>query len=220
MSLSQSDVDRMVTVLRHRFRNHLSGMRTALSMLAQESEDAPPSVREYFPLLLKECSRMDDLVCRFGYALEDRCDGPAGDMFTVVERACMRAKEVLPTASVDVACDDFRKIQVDHVPSVENCIYELLINAVEARGGEPVEVTGSLDGGDIIFTVRDYGPDVDDEVFCCVKQPFFSTKSKHVGLGLSIAQNTVAHMGGSLSIERLTDPAGVETSVRIPRLTE
>lgn len=219
MNLAQSDINEMVRVLRHRLRNHVSGIKTAIDLLEQELADSAGGIKEYFPLLRRECMFVDTLACRFGFALEDRADGSAGDAGEIYRRACGKLAAAFPGASIESDVSGWGEAWVSSAESVERCFYELLANALEACRSGTVRVKGDLDGGFIRLRIRDSGERIPDEVFKKMKKPFFTTRSKHAGMGLSIVQNVLAHTGGGMKISRMK-PSGLEVLITIPRYAE
>ena len=87
-------------------------------------------------------------------------------------------------------------------------IHQVLLNlvlnafdAVAATGAAPRRVSvsaGPHDGG-VLVEVHDNGHGMDAETLSRVFQPFFTTKPKGMGLGLSISRSLVAAHGGTLS---------------------
>jgi signal transduction histidine kinase len=108
-------------------------------------------------------------------------------------------------------------------PSVEcypgplnQCFFNLLLNAVEAARSE-IQVTLRERGnrGGVEVLIEDDGPGVDaaleDEIF----RPFFTTKDKAAGLGLTVAKGVVERHGGSLQVSS-TPGLGARVRVRLP----
>lgn len=210
MRLLQEDADRMVKVVRHRLRNHISGLKTAIDLLESEMGQDREDLREYFPLLRKECMMVDDLSCRIGFALEDRMDGGSAEAFTVLDRVFDGIRKAFPSVTINSDCGEWSGVVMDHSMSTERCFYELIRNAAEASVGNEIDVKAGVHDGDMVFTVRDYGVRMSDDDFKNMKKPFYTTKSRHAGIGLNIADNFLKHKHGKLMIRRMKEPAGIE----------
>ncbi len=78
----------------------------------------------------------------------------------------------------------------------------LIRNAVEAmpEGGE-LAVSGEIEGGDVVISVRDTGKGIPVEEMPDLFKPFVTTKSKGMGLGLPYCKRAVEAHGGSISVE-------------------
>lgn len=210
MRLLQADTDRMVKVVRHRLRNHVSGLKTAIDLLESEMRREREDLKEYFPLLRKECMMVDDLSCRIGFALEDRIDGGPSEAFAVLDRVFSSIRKSFPSTGINSDCAEWSGVMLDHSISMERCFYELLVNAVEASAGNEVDVTARSVEGDMVFIVRDYAGRISDEQFENMQKPFYTTKSRHIGIGLNIALNVLEHKNGKLKIRRMSAPEGIE----------
>ena len=103
---------------------------------------------------------------------------------------------------------------------IQQVLLNLVRNALEAMSekatGDFVQVTAaSGDESWVDITVSDCGaglsPDVEDRLF----EPFFSTKSQGMGLGLSICKSIMSAHGGELKYRRNVR-GGADFSMRLP----
>ncbi len=106
-----------------------------------------------------------------------------------------------------------QKDRLDHLPPVlaprfeiEQVFYALIQNAIQAADGSrshQVTLRGSKTERNVkIECIDDCGgvpPEVEDKLF----EPFFTTKppGRNTGLGLSIAEQIIARVGGSITLE-------------------
>jgi len=96
---------------------------------------------------------------------------------------------------------------------IEQVLLNLLLNAIEALAGRPgarVRLRSRLgDSGRPVIEVIDNGPGIEPEALEQVFVPFFTTKAKGGGIGLSLSRQILRLHGGALNVR--SEP-GVETA--------
>lgn len=92
-------------------------------------------------------------------------------------------------------------INVDN-EQIKRVFSNVMINAIESmpEKGEMAIVTED-DGNNFIVKIKDTGKSIPDEDIIKIFDPFFSTKSSGVGLGLSICYGIVVSHGGIIGVE-------------------
>ena len=102
---------------------------------------------------------------------------------------------------------------------LQQVVLNLLMNAIEAMDsvGGPRELVISTEQGQTngAVTVRDTGPGIDLERRERLFEPFYTTKSNGVGIGLSICRSIIDAHGGSLWIEA-NEPRGSAFQFTVP----
>jgi PAS domain S-box-containing protein len=87
---------------------------------------------------------------------------------------------------------------------LQQVLLNLMMNAMEAMSGvhdrarELTIVSGQDDPGGVVVEVRDSGPGLEPERLQRVFEPFYTTKSEGIGIGLSISRSIVEAHGGRL----------------------
>jgi two-component system, NtrC family, sensor kinase len=105
---------------------------------------------------------------------------------------------------------------------IEQILVNLVVNAVDAIGGQDgsitVDVHPSADGKRVVCEVRDSGSGIAAEDLPKIFQPFFTTKpeDKGTGLGLPVARSIVESYGGQL-IATSTVGVGTTFTFDLPR---
>jgi PAS domain S-box-containing protein len=103
---------------------------------------------------------------------------------------------------------------------IRRALANLIDNAAEAMNGSLLRVLGlrtalSEDGTAAEVTISDTGPGLSDEIRERLFLPFYSTKRRGSGLGLSIAAKIAQEHGGSISAESNV-PKGARFLLRLP----
>jgi two-component system sensor kinase FixL len=92
----------------------------------------------------------------------------------------------------------------------------LFINAAHAMQGRgEIQVEVDEPDGSLQVTVRDQGPGIPDDVRQRLFQPFFTTKSRGTGLGLSTARRLIEAHGGTIAID-CPPEGGTVVTIRLP----
>lgn len=221
LQMGQDDLIRMNGVLRHRLRNFASGIKSAVSLIAKDSEaQLSPEIREYFPLIINECNVLTDLTGRLNLVFEGNSERGADEAVTpLLERVMDRIRTAMPTAAISVeSVGKPGDSVVSASGSIAIALNELLVNAAEASGRKQVVLNVVRDDKRVQFVVTDSGRGVPAADLEKIFLPFYTTKSRHLGIGLTIARRLVADAGGVLAAEQ--DKAGglrvvVDVPVRI-----
>jgi len=112
------------------------------------------------------------------------------------------------------------RVQADTI-QVEQVVMNLCKNAMEAlmetAGERRLFIYSELRGGRIRVGVRDNGPGMSPDTLQKIFQPFFSSKSQGMGLGLTISHTIIENMGGVLSAGNL-DNGGAEFYFELPMI--
>ncbi len=141
---------------------------------------------------------------------------------TVVDAALEMARhELRERASLSVALvDPLPLLWVDE-PRAAQALANLLVNAAQAFGAaDPslnhVWLTAQVTPeGRVAVSVRDNGPGIPADAQARLLEPFYSTTSSRLGLGLPIAHGIIARAGGTLSYET-TEGVGSTFRVELP----
>jgi signal transduction histidine kinase len=133
--------------------------------------------------------------------------------------AILRAEARRRAASVDYALDAVQADVLGDPVQIQQVIINLILNAFDASAGLPpdrrrVRIETSDTPRGVRVTVRDYASGIAASDLPRLFDPFFSTKSAGMGLGLSIARSIVEAHGGTISAAK-GDP-GAEFCMTLP----
>lgn len=192
--MNEIDLQRMAHMLRHRLRNIASGIRGALSVIADEAGDClPTGLQEYFPLMLRECDSLQDVAMRISWLFDDQ---PAEAAPVSVDELVLRA--------VNAVAARFPAVQIDYRGTcpgsvhgwMQTALMELLVNGCEAAPQGRVDLKYRVEANQVIWAVSDSGPGLDPEVEADPFAPFLTTRPRHLGVGLPIARRLSRLLGG------------------------
>lgn len=158
-----------------------------------------------------------EIVAELGGLTRRAPEGPLAAPKKVAQAAIRMTRPAL-AGSVTVVShlDEVKSVMVNEV-HLTQVLMNLITNAVHAVQGivDPaVHITVLERDGQAQFQVRDNGSGISDDHLKRVFDPFFTTKpiGEGTGLGLSVCQQLVEEMGGTLTLE---SSLGVGTTVQV-----
>ncbi len=101
---------------------------------------------------------------------------------------------------------------------LENILLNLLLNAGQALGERKGTITlaAEVHGNWVHLSVKDDGPGIPEETYPNIFKPFFTTKHRGTGLGLTIVNKLVEEIGGRMDVKTAKD-RGTTFTVILPR---
>jgi len=226
-----SSLGLLVAGVSHEINNALNIIHANLPTLIRYSqrydaivdEVADKEVQEARTLLPYAISALGDATRRTRAIVEDLRRFARPD----AERRLVRVQEGLDAAlnllrrrtdgRLDVARVYAGTPSVDGYPGQLNqCFFNLLLNAVEAARSEIwVVLRTREDSGGMELVISDDGDGVEVDDQERVFQPFFTTKPRAAGLGLTVSRAIVQRHGGSLTL--VSEPGqGATVRVTLP----
>ena len=199
---------RVLGSVAHELNNPLQTIKNCLYLVKQEAP-ADPSIQEYIDMASSETRRLVHLVAqlrdlyrpRSGKAMQRHDLGAILRDVRALEAPQLQKngvewKDRDGPRSVTVRCDRER---------IQQVFINLVTNAVEAMqpGGGVLTagLTLSEDSSRAGAVFHDTGPGVDPEMKRHLGDPFITTKTGGLGLGLSICYEIAQQHGGSISAE-------------------
>ncbi len=226
----------MAAGIAHEIRNPLTSIRGSIQELASGSAASEQDVK-LMNIILKESDRLNHIITEFLDLTTKRMISvkPANlaeIIDDVVVLLSKRAEKGEAKIRVEASGDLTARVDVEQMRQV---FFNLGLNALQAMCGKglllikahPQESYAAVDAGTlerarvsgISAAFLDTGPGIDSETLPKIFTPFFSTKPKGTGIGLSLVQRSVDAHGGSLSVDT-TPGTGTTFTVWIPKNIE
>src|SRR5690242_6457548 len=200
--------------LAHEIRNPLGVIKGSAETLGRKLPTGDPVARELADYISSEVNRLNSLVSRFlSFAKPLELKKQPEDISQIVEHALKAAQEQWPDSRVQVErvySNDPAIVPAD-AELAEQVFKNLVFNAYEAMettsGKLRVEVSNEFSDGrrGVEIAFSDTGPGVPHDLREQIFNPFFTTKSNGVGLGLSIVSKIVDDHGGWIREEARSD---------------
>jgi signal transduction histidine kinase len=195
----------------HEVRNPLASIKGAIEILEDELMVDSPR-REFVGLAKGEIDRLDRLVGEFlRFARPTAPSKTPTDLNEIVESIIGLIENQAASQSVAVVRDlknNLPLILVD-AEQIKQVVLNLAINALQAmsqsNGADKTLLFRTFQqDNSLIVEVTDSGSGVDPKNLSKIFDPFYTTKEKGVGLGLSVAHKIATQHGGHLSAKCTT----------------
>jgi len=220
-------VGQMAASISHNLKNPLGSIKTILQV-QMESPDLPAEMRQETRMVLDEIRRLSEKLNQLlqfsrpgarSSGAHERCDvrRVAEGVASVLRHEAAQRGIVLEFKT------QAQPIEVTASAEVTNDIVSnLLLNAVEAApSGGHVSLELASRNGHCWVSVQDDGSGVPPALKEKILQPFFTTKARGTGLGLTIVARRVEEIGGKLEVESpIREDRGSRFSVTLPLATK
>jgi two-component system sensor histidine kinase HydH len=193
--------------LAHELRNPMGTMKTSAELLARNVPPENAIAREMAGYIQEEVDRTNSLITRFlDFARPQHLKLAKGDLAAMLDHAIEQFEREKSAAAATVTV--FKNYSPDIPPIVfdgelmERVIYNLVMNAAQASppGGVVTVKTRCLEDT-VEIAVIDRGSGIEAKNRESIFNPFFTTKSAGVGLGLAIVSKIVDEHGGQITVE-------------------
>ena len=196
---------RIAASIAHEIRNPL----TNISMSIQQLKNVNRIKQEGF----KYVEIIERNIERINYLITEllNCARPAKlnlqpyDIHKVIKDVLKSNKTKISLQRIKVTKDftskPYTTLRIDK-EQIERAFLNLIINAIETmpRGGNLTIIT-ELNGNFFMAKIHDTGRGIPEKDIIKIFDPFFSTKSGGVGLGLTICYGIVVSHGGTIEVE-------------------
>jgi signal transduction histidine kinase len=148
------------------------------------------------------------------------------DVNQLIEQVLVPTKQTISSKNVAVQLnltDDPRRLVLGDPIQLQQVVLNLINNAVEAMNSSEHRArilqiqTKTIDSAEtVLVAVADSGPGIDPKIVDKLFDPFVTTKSGGMGMGLSICKSIVeAHDGRLTALP--AEPRGTEFRITLPR---
>jgi signal transduction histidine kinase len=191
--------------LAHEIRNPLSTIKTSAEMLLKSVDENNAVAREMAGFISADVDRTNALVTRFlDFARPLAVRLEKTDLAQLIDRAIADVEKHSPPFDVSI----YKNYSPDIPPFlldaqlIERVVYNLLVNAAQASPPKGSITVKTRQAGDTVeIAVIDRGSGIAPKLLDNIFNPFFTTKSSGVGLGLAIVSKIVDEHGGTIAVE-------------------
>jgi signal transduction histidine kinase len=204
------DRTRMLAAISHDLRTPLTRMRLRTEMMDDGEQRAK---------MLCDLQEMEDMVgATLAFARDENADEPsrALDLASLLDTIAADAKDM--EQPVTLAARPSATVLM-RPRALKRAIVNIVDNAI--RYGGKTEMSLTRDRDEAVIRIADHGPGVPDAERENVLRPFYRCEGSRsrdtggIGLGLSIASDTINAHGGKLALSE-TPGGGLTVEVRLP----
>jgi len=203
--------------------NYVNAAKQTFARVLGVEEQASSRINEYLEKAADQALRAGGIIRNLRDFIEKKENSRGvAQLNTVVEEAVALAFMSGADSDLKLTLDlasDLPPVLIDRI-QVQQVIVNLVRNSIEAmatRNRRKLTIsTGTTEDGHVQLVVADNGPGLSPEVSERLFQPFVTTKSKGMGMGLSICQTIIEGHGGAIRL--LTDIEGAAFEIRLPVL--
>jgi signal transduction histidine kinase len=191
--------------LAHELRNPLPTIRTSAEMLTKRLSTGHDVARELAGYILSEVDRTNLLVTRFlEFARPLQLRRERTDINALLDQAIEHFvhQQATPRVTIHRAYDPELPLLDCDATMLERVFFNLIQNAADASPDQGViTIKTRAGGGYMEIAVIDRGSGIRPEHREQIFNPFFTTKTSGVGLGLPIASKVVDEHGGRIVVQ-------------------
>ncbi|WP_123845998.1 hybrid sensor histidine kinase/response regulator [Chitinophaga lutea] len=213
---------RIARVIAHEVRNPLTNILLAVGQfrtedVLKEAEDS----QVYLDIIERNCTRINMLVTELLQSTRMmELHLQEVPVSTLVQKALALADDRLQLAGVRLVTEfaaDGVAVHADE-EKMNIALLNIFINAVEAMtpGYGVLTVKTEEDKGKINILITDNGMGIPEENKARLFDPFFTSKTKGTGLGLTSTQNIIINHRGSIDVES-TVGVGTQFTITLPK---
>jgi len=209
-------VGQTATMIAHDLRNPLQDIRLAQYLLAKHySHEKKKKQMELLNKIDRNVAYADEIVnSLLMYSQEISLNRKETDINQLL-RECLRETAPPEHVKVEEKLMEVPNIRVDQ-NQMKRLFKNLILNAIQAmEGGGTLTLESNRVGSSVVFSITDTGEGLSEIKRGLIWKPFYTTKAKGMGLGLSVAKGVVEMHDGTIAVKSKLGE-GSSFTVQIP----
>ena len=226
-------IGQLASGIAHEIRNPLAGISGSLQMIFEEkgkeafSSSLSEENQKLSQIVFKEMDRLNELVSEFlDYAKSEEYPLTPLHLNSLIKdmlESLSRDSALSFSVKQDIHLEEECKI-LGHENKLKQVFLNLFINAFQALKGRPsplltVSAVKSERENEVHVQISDNGSGMKEDTLKCIFEPFYSTKEKGSGLGLSLVYKILEKHKAQVQVDSQLDQ-GTSFVLRFPLLKE
>jgi signal transduction histidine kinase len=208
----------MIDVIAHDVRNPLNNILLSTAQFKLETLPDKEDTAFYIDIIERNCDRVNSLLEEIIAIIHQ--PGLQPDTFDITElmkelvdenEERLEGKDLKFNASLhEVVIARFDR----HM--MKQALFQVIDNAVDAsEKGQVISLKVFEEGANVKLVVADKGKGIPEGIQSHIFAPFYTTKERHKGLGLTLTHNVIDAHQGSISLN--SSETGTEVIITIPK---
>jgi len=212
-------MNEMAAGISHEIRNPLTSIKGALRLFGNRLEDSErQDLQAYFDIMCEEINRLDRLLVNFQYLTKPlKVELEPTAINAVIEKTVGLAEMgSLNTVSVRTELSAQVPMVKADALSLKQVFLNLIKNAADSCNpdGELLIKTEYCPPW-VVISFNDSGPGITPEIIGQVFEPFITTKTGGLGMGLAISRRIIDANEGKIEVTNL-NPRGARFTIHLP----
>lgn len=185
----------------HEIKNPIAVCKGYLDMMDVNNEK---QVRKYIPIIKGEIERLLSLLQDFMLVNKENIDFDIMDINLLLEEILYTLKPMLDEKQIKLCCnliDDEVYINGDY-KRLSQVFINLIKNSIEAIPDDKkgiIKVKNGIYNNKLNIFIEDNGTGINEKTMKRMKEPFYTTKGRGTGLGVSLSDEIIKAHGGMLN---------------------
>ncbi len=199
-----SIIGQLAAGVAHEIRNPLTSLKGFSKLLQssinQEKQD------NYLSIIMEELDRIDIIVNEFmSLAKPQAIEFEKGNLMSILESTIkvLHPQALLHNVQIHLKHSENDIMLLCSPPQLKQVFVNFLKNAIEAmpNGGNVYISMQQIERGRVRIAFADEGAGIDDEMLKHLGTPFYTTKDKGIGLGLTVSNKIIQEHQGLMTID-------------------
>lgn len=201
----------------HEIKNPIAVIKAYLDMLDTNDKK---QVEKYVPILKGEIDRLLNLLQDFLLVNKANIAFDLMDINLLIEEVIKRQIPLLESKHIKLEndlIDDDIYINGDY-QRLSQVIINIIKNSIEAmdyKNNGLIKIRNSIKGNTLNIIIEDNGSGISKKNLKKIKEPFYTTKNRGTGLGVSLSDEIIKAHNGILNYESI-EGRGTKVTIKLP----
>jgi two-component system, sporulation sensor kinase B len=213
-------VSQLAASVAHEIRNPMTTVRGFMQLL--QGENLSKEQKNFIDISIQELDRAQEVINQYLSLAKPQTE--EYEVFSLSE-AMNESVDVMSTYAVMNSIEIKKEIENDLMAKglkleIQQVFINILKNAIEAikENGEITASATRNKDGHVVITIKDNGAGMPAEQLKSLGRPYYSTKEKGTGLGMTVCYQIVNRMKGEIRVESQLG-AGTTFTILLPENT-